>query len=78
VMVRKRQVKRRKDGKAWLFSPRIARDSTSNRLLSDVVDRVFDGSAAAVLLNLIDHKDIDDDELRELRRLLNAKLKEKK
>ncbi len=78
VMVRKRQLKRKKDGKAYLFSPCIRRDVTSNHLLSDVVDRVFDGSASAVVLNLIDHQDIDDDELRDLRRLLNAKLKGKK
>lgn len=78
VMVRKRQLKRKKDGKAYLFFPCIAREVTSHHMLSDVVDRVFNGSASAVLLNLINHDDIDDGELRDLRRLLNAKLKEKK
>ena len=45
-------------------------------MLGDVVDRVFDGSTAAVLLKLFDVTNIDDKELKELRRIINRKLKE--
>ena len=77
VMVDKGQLKRKKVGNAFLFSPRIVRESTSQKILWDLVDRVFDGSAAAVMASLFDHQDLDAEEIKELRRLLNKKLKEK-
>ncbi|MDB4614759.1 BlaI/MecI/CopY family transcriptional regulator [bacterium] len=78
VMVDKGQLKRKKDGKAFLFSPKIAREKTSREMLGRLVDRVFDGSASAVMASLFDHNDPDTEELVELRRLLNKKLKEKR
>ena len=50
-------------------------DVTSRRLLSDVVDRESNVSAFAVLLNLIDDRDMDDGDLR---RLFSEKLREKR
>ena len=76
TMVGKKYLKRKKLGNMYLFSPRISEDQVSNRMLVDVVDRVFDGSASAVLLKLFDVKDLDTDELRELRTLINRKLNE--
>jgi len=40
------------------------------------VDRVFDGSASAVMLSLLQTSDIDPDELSELRRLIGRIAKE--
>ncbi len=76
TMVGKKYLKRKKLGNMYLFSPRISEDQVSNRMLVDVVDRVFDGSASAVLMKLFDVKEIDTDELRELRTLINRKLNE--
>jgi predicted transcriptional regulator len=45
-------------------------------MLDDLVDRVFDGSAASVMLSLFDGALVDPDELKELRRLINQKVKE--
>ena len=45
-------------------------------MLGDVVERVFDGSAKAVVLSLFDCAQIDADELKELRRLIADKSKE--
>ena len=41
-----------------------------------MVDRVFDGSTTAVMLSLFDAREIDKDELQELRKLIDRKLKE--
>ncbi|MFM9962441.1 MAG: BlaI/MecI/CopY family transcriptional regulator [Planctomycetaceae bacterium] len=76
TMVGKKYLKRKLQGNMYLFSPRISEDQVSNRMLVDVVDRVFDGSASAVLMKLFDVKEIDTDELRELRTLINRKLNE--
>ena len=76
TMVEKKYLKRKRRGNRYLFSSRISEEEVSERVLGDVVDRVFDGSTAAVLLKLFDVTNIDDYELKELRRIINRKLKE--
>lgn len=76
TMVEKNYLKRTKQGKAFLFTPQVTRDDVSQQMLGKVVDHVFGGSARAVLLSLFDCATIDDDELKELRRLINRKARE--
>ncbi len=78
TMCDKKQLRRKKSGKAFLFSPKIKQERVSQSMLGDLVDRVFDGSASALMLSLFDRSDLDVDEVRELRRLLNQKAKEMK
>ena len=78
TMCEKKQLSRRKDGKAFLFSPKIRQDRVSHSMLGDIVDRVFDGSASALMLSLFDRSDIDAEEVKELRRLLDQKARELK
>ena len=77
TMVDKRFLKRRKQGKAFLFSPRVERDEVCSQMLGDMVNRVFDGSAKAVVLGLFDYAELNAADLRELRRLVNQKVKER-
>lgn len=77
TMVKKRFLARKKDGKAFLFHPRVTREEVSRSVLGDVVDRVFDGSATAVLAGLFEHSDIDAGELKELRKLIDQRMKER-
>lgn len=76
TMMTKNYLKRVRRGKAYWFSPLVKRENVSRRILGDVVDRVFDGSAAAVMLSLFDCSEVDDHELKELRRIINRKMKE--
>ncbi|MBN1394860.1 MAG: BlaI/MecI/CopY family transcriptional regulator [Pirellulales bacterium] len=78
VMVRKKYLRRRRDGNAYLFEPRIAQEDVSRRVLDDLVDRVFDGSAKAVVLGLFDCDALDASDLKEMRRLIDKKTKEQK
>ena len=77
VMLRKKFVRRTMEGNACLFAPRVSRDQVSTKMLGDIVDRVFDGSAAAVVLSLFDRTDLKADEIRELRQIVRQKLQEK-
>jgi predicted transcriptional regulator len=65
-------------GKAFRFSPLIGRDDVSKGMLGDLVERVFDGSAEAVMLSLFDVKELNEEELSSLRKLLNKKMREAK
>lgn len=75
TMFDKGYLTRRKQGNTYLFTPLISEDEVGDQVLGDVVDRVFDGSTSAVLMKLFDVRDIDDEELKELRRVINRKLK---
>ena len=76
IMVRKGYLKRRKQGKALLFSPKVAREDVAGGMTGDLLSRLFDGSASAMVLNLIETADLDAEELAELRRLVQRKAKE--
>lgn len=65
-------------GKAFRFSTLIQRVDVSKGMLGDLMERVFDGSAEAVMLSLFDVKDLDEEELAGLRKLVNKKMRETK
>ena len=75
TMVKKRIVIRKREGNAFLFSPRITREQVSRSVLGDIVNRVFDGSAKAVLLGVFEQNDINRGELKELRKLIDQRIK---
>ena len=75
TMVKKRIVIHKREGNAFLFSPRITREQVSRSVLGDIVNRVFDGSAKAVLLGVFEQNDIDLGELKELRKLIDQRIK---
>jgi BlaI family penicillinase repressor len=76
TMVRKKYLTRARKGRAFLFTPCVDEGDVSRRMLSDMVNHVFDGSAKALMLNLFDKHDVRSDELKELRRLINQKIKD--
>jgi BlaI family penicillinase repressor len=76
IMHRKGYVRRKKEGRAFLFSPRVAKDRVTGNIIRDLMSRVFDGSAKSLVLNLLDTADLDADELADLRKLINRKAKE--
>ena len=75
IMVQKGYLRRTKRRKAYGYHARVTEQSISKRMLHDIIDRVFDGSAMALMLNLFETADIDDQELKELRKLIRRKPK---
>src|SRR4051812_12986753 len=75
IMTRKRYLGRRKatDG-GYVYTARVSRDRTSRGMLRDLVQRVFRGSPMQAVLQLLDERDLDEDELRQLRDLINRKM----
>ena len=67
IMVEKGYLARRKQGPSFVYRPRVSEKKTSGRMLKDLVNRVFDGSAVAVVVNLLETADVDEQELEELR-----------
>lgn len=78
IMHRKGFLSRKKDGKSFLFSPKVQKENVAGGIVGDVLSRMFDGDPAAMVLNLIDSAELDSDELNELRKLIARKAKESK
>ena len=76
VMTRKRYLKRRQGEGGYVYSARVTEQSTIGRILGDLVDRVFNGSTSALMLNLLKTKSMDPDELKHLRELIDRETRE--
>ncbi len=76
IMTRKGYLKRGKAEGGYVYRARITEESTSRRMLRDLVDRVFDGSAGALMLNLLKTDDLSAGEMQQLRELINRKTEE--
>lgn len=66
------------EGRAHRYHPLVKRDAAGRSALRRLVDKVFDGSPEMLLTNLVSDKNLSDEELRRLRRLLQDRLRERK
>ncbi len=76
IMVKKKYLKRKKHGRAFQFEARVADKQINRGMLGDLMDRVFDGSATALMLELLETTDLDADEIKEIRAMINRKARE--
>ena len=76
IMTKKAYLRRSKSGNRYVYRACADAERTMRRMLGDVVDRVFDGSASQVILNLLETADLDDDELDRLKQTIERKKKE--
>ena len=70
--LRRTKDKSRGDG-GYVYHAKVTQQSTVGRMLRDLVNRAFSGSAGAAVLNLLDSSEITPDELRQLRELIDRK-----
>jgi BlaI family penicillinase repressor len=75
TMLRKMEVKgvvrHRRNGRQFVYRPRIARDDVHRSMVGDLVDRLFAGDAKALVSHLLTEGDLDAGELEELRRIVD-------
>ena len=76
IMSKKGYLSRSKQGKSFIYTPKVKQEKTASRMLGDVVERVFDGSAITAMVNLLKSVDGDLAGLKELRKLIDRKVKE--
>ena len=66
------------DGRAHRYKPLVKREVAGRTALRRLVEKVFDGSPELLLTQLVSDKNLSDEELRRLRKLLAERLREKK
>ena len=75
IMYRKGYLRRQKKGKSFLFSPKVEKENVAGSIMEDLLTRLFNGSPKEVMLSLFDCSEIDNEELKELRKIINQKMK---
>lgn len=66
ILCRKGHVRRTTDGRAFLYEAVLSREAAERRVVRDVVDRAFNGSADALVMALVRAERLDVDQLRRL------------
>jgi len=62
--------KKAKEGRAFVYSPRVSRDEASRSAVRSLLSRFFGDSAEALVLNLLDDEKLEASEIRRIRALL--------
>lgn len=76
IMVKKGLLTRAKAGRAFEFSPRVEEKAVNRNMVGDLVRRVFDGSATALMLEVLETQNLDPEELKLVRRMIARKTRE--
>ena len=66
------------EGRAHRYRPLVKRAAAGRNALRRLVDKVFQGSPELLMTQLVSDKNLTDEELRRLRRLLAERLRENK
>lgn len=71
VLHRKGKVKRTLKDKTYFYRPAVSRRTVVGQTVKDLVNRMFDGSAESLVMNLIETKQITAEKISELNALLD-------
>ncbi|HEV8266072.1 MAG TPA: BlaI/MecI/CopY family transcriptional regulator [Gemmatimonadales bacterium] len=66
------------EGRAHRYRPLVKREAAGRSAVRRLLDKVFDGSPELLLTQLVSDRNLSDEELRRLRRLVAERLREKK
>ena len=78
IMTEKGLVECDRSERAHVYSPRESRCVVRRRLVGDLLERAFDGSAAQLMLHALEQKKAKPEELAEIRRVLGKIERERK
>ena len=74
----KGHVGHREEGKAHRYFPLVEQRAAGRSALTRLIDKVFNGSPEMLLTQLVSDRDLSEDELRRLRKLMDDRLRGRK
>ena len=78
ILHRKGKVKRTLKDRAYFYKPAVSRSQVVGQHVSDIVDRVFGGSAESLVMSLVETKHLTPRKLARLQKLLEETREEEK
>lgn len=76
VLEKKGYLQHSKDHRAHIYEPLVGREEASRSEVRHLVSRFFDNSNDLLLLNLLEDRNLDADDLRRLRQMLQVEEKQ--
>ncbi len=70
VMAEKGLLNQKPKGRAFIYSAKASRDKTQSSMLSDLLNRAFDGSANALVAHLLEQAEPNSEELDEIHKTI--------
>ena len=70
ILEQKNYVKHKKDGRAFLYAPRVQREQAQRSALRQLLDRFYENSAEHLILNVLKHEKLNPAELQRLKRMI--------
>ncbi len=70
VLADKGRLKKRKEGKAFVYAPVEPRNKVVGSMVREFVGRVFDGSAKPLLVQLVQDRKLSEEDLDDIRRMI--------
>ncbi len=71
ILEQKSILKTRKEGRGHVYIPQIKKPEYEAKTIKHVVDRVFDGTPMALVRQLLDSDQLNENDLKELKFLIN-------
>ena len=71
VMVDKKLLARKSQGRAFLYKARVQEQPTLGKMVEDLVQRAFGGSAEELMLHALEQTNPSPEQLSEIRRLID-------
>ena len=78
ILHRKGKVKRTLKDRAYLYRPVVSHSQVVGQHMSDIVDRLFGGSAESLVMSLVEMKHLTPKKLARLQKLLEENQEEKR
>ena len=75
---KRKLVRHKTEGKTFLFSATGKPETVRSAHARDFIDRMFGGAAVGFVSQLVDDEELSDREMKDLRDLIDSKLKERK
>ncbi len=72
ILEEKGYARHEKQGRAFVYVPVLGRGQARRSAIRRLVNQLFDNSPGSLVLNVIEHDDVDADELARLRERLEA------
>lgn len=73
TLEQKGHIRHEREGRAYRYHPLVEREEAGRRALHYVLDRLFQGSPRALVTSLVANDQVGDEELAELRRILERR-----
>ena len=72
-MEAKGHLKKRSEGRAFVYAATVSEDRMLRRIVGDFIDRVFNGSTEPLLAHLVKERRLSEKDLEEISRMIREK-----